>query len=193
MSDKPFGSDSAKSRWSGASRFAYFRSGKAARHRVVLPDWARAGYSHKGILPEETGQPVGDFALDHGHQDTRGMHKLQVLLSICAVLDYSTASLRSAVGGENVLSARLRACVDRAQARDSARPLVFRALPAPGKGSNGRACTVRWTRPPRLLRWVPYSSAGPGRMATRDRNPAIMNRFWNTVTPAPIRMASVSS
>ena len=30
-------------------------------------------------------------------------------------------------------------------------------------------------------------------MANRDRNPAIMNRFWNTVTPASINGASVSS
>ena len=30
-------------------------------------------------------------------------------------------------------------------------------------------------------------------MAIRDRNPEIMKRFWNTVTPASIRMASVSA
>ena len=30
-------------------------------------------------------------------------------------------------------------------------------------------------------------------MAMRDRNPAIVKRFWNTVTPASIKGASVSS
>ena len=32
-----------------------------------------------------------------------------------------------------------------------------------------------------------------GRMAIRDRNPEIIKRFWNTVTPAPIKVASVTS
>ena len=30
-------------------------------------------------------------------------------------------------------------------------------------------------------------------MATRDRNPEIIKRFWNTVTAAPIKVASVTS
>ena len=30
-------------------------------------------------------------------------------------------------------------------------------------------------------------------MAIRDRNPEIIKRFWNTVTPAPIKVASVTS
>ena len=50
-----------------------------------LPGLPRPGHGHEGVLLEQPRQPSGNLALDHARHATERLHRLQVVLSICAV------------------------------------------------------------------------------------------------------------
>ena len=60
---KPRGSDSAKSRWSGASRLAYCRSGKAARQASSCRTGADRSRSRRGTVSDYIVKPFSPSEL----------------------------------------------------------------------------------------------------------------------------------
>ncbi len=68
--------------------------------------------------------------------------------------------------------------------------------PGDPSANNSNAPRHRLAQPSERLSVIPVSSSfidSAGRMARRENIPATLNRLWNTVTPASIRGAVVSS